>query len=199
MSLRVADWKAVLDQPKNAGLKAFGGTGISGSLRTLEELEQALRDHPTEENCRNLDIHLIALGRLLDDTIRKHKKTYTTACEYLERVKTDAHHREATLDDQRDEINLREHTREDKRGLKTYVEEMVNRVRRCQTMEELNGLWPQFQRKFETDGKRIPHLDATIARVKNFHMQPTPERRIGIGEVRGNYLEFLEAAKNDLL
>jgi exonuclease VII large subunit len=199
MSLKLNDWKAVLDQPKNAGLKAFGGTGISESLRTLEALEHALHDHATEENCRKLDIHLIALGRLLDDTIKKHKKTFTTACAYLERVKTEAKQRETTLDDQRDEINLRENVRQEKRALKTYVEQTLNNVRHCRTMDELNTLWPKFQKKFEDDGKRIPNLDTVVARVKGFHKQPTPEKRIGIGEVMGDYVEVVQEIGNALI
>jgi predicted RNase H-like nuclease (RuvC/YqgF family) len=199
MSLKVNDWKAVLDQPKNAGLKAFGGTGISEALRKLEAQETELHNHPTDENCRKLFTHLLELNRLADDTIKKHKKTFTTACAYLERVKTDVKQREGTLDDQRDQIHLRENAREDKRALKQLVEKTLNDVRRCRNMEELNALWPKFQQKFETDGKRIPNLEAVVARVKGFHKQPTPEKRIGLGEVMGDYVTVVQEVSNALI
>src|SRR5215470_7627793 len=111
MSLRKNDWKAVLDQPKNAGMKAFGGTGISAALENLATAEGDLHEHATEENCRKAILRIHELRNKIDDTVKKHGKLYTTACQYLTHMKTEADQRDHALDDQLEEIILRDRAR----------------------------------------------------------------------------------------
>ena len=59
MSLKEADWKAVLNQPKNLGLKAGGGTGIGAALIKVERSERMFHDHKTEANGQELSKTLV--------------------------------------------------------------------------------------------------------------------------------------------
>jgi hypothetical protein len=90
MSLSEAEWKKVLDKPKNAGLKVVG-TGISKSLRDVQD---AMKGHAGDALLPRYHIEMTkafdALGKQCDAVINKHGKLFTEACAYLQKVKTSA-------------------------------------------------------------------------------------------------------------
>ena len=90
MSLKESDWKAILDKPKNVGLKA-GGTGISKALRDADAaLKKFLKDHGhTQLHKDAIKAHEVVVAQCTD-VINKHKKLFTEACTHLEKVKTSA-------------------------------------------------------------------------------------------------------------
>ena len=88
---RVEDWKKILNEPKNLGLKA-GGTGISEKIRQVgdREMEFEIAKRPGKNLMEGYnDLHK-ELGQLIDlckSTSDKHKKLFTTACKFLDTVK----------------------------------------------------------------------------------------------------------------
>ena len=88
---RVADWKKVLDEPKNLGLKA-GGTGVSDSLRQVggdEDLLELYKKNKPKEvpgQYKELDKALANLIKVCNDNIKKHGKLFTTACAHLKEI-----------------------------------------------------------------------------------------------------------------
>jgi hypothetical protein len=92
MSLKEADWKAELNKPKNLGLKVIK-TGVSEALRNVEVWhENFQKDQTNVEKAEILSKKLMELRVKCLETINKHKKLYTTACEYLAKVAEQAHH-----------------------------------------------------------------------------------------------------------
>ncbi len=82
-TLKVEDWKTVLDLPKNAGLKAFGETGISDLLRQHTEAEKAYETKPSNDAADKVEDTLGAISLQCQAIVKKHKQVFVTACEYL--------------------------------------------------------------------------------------------------------------------
>lgn len=105
MSLRVTDWKKVLDKPKNVGLKVVG-TGIS---KALEKLDGAMRGHSKDALLPRYHIEITqafaALNQQCDTVIKKHGKLFTEACTYLDqKVKPAAKASEAAFSKMRPKL-----------------------------------------------------------------------------------------------
>ncbi len=90
MSLNREDWKKVLNQPKNLGLKAGDGTGIGKALDEVDKKkasyvgEKAVGSKKVHESGEALIKALTDLIKKCNDVSAKHKKLFTTACKYLE-------------------------------------------------------------------------------------------------------------------
>jgi len=96
---KLEDWKGILNQPKDAGLK-IGGTGISEALRKVVEAEAAFEaaKQPGREITSilaDLDAALVSLETLCKK-ISDKSKALTTACKFLDGVKAEATARRST-------------------------------------------------------------------------------------------------------
>jgi predicted RNase H-like nuclease (RuvC/YqgF family) len=193
MSLKVTDWKAVLDQPKNVGLKAFGGTGISEALRKAETAEVEFHQHANEENGRKLDQALTQVRNLCDGVIKKHKTTFTTACNHLEKVKQSATTRQNSLTHEMNEIRERvrkeQERNRDRNNLRELCESTLKAVRDAKNMNELNQTWEKFQTGLTMYGKPFPGMSTVIQKAKAFKKQPDPN--VGILDVRRDYVDMV--------
>jgi len=83
MSLNRDAWKKVLGQPKNLGLKAVG---VSKLLDSVAKAEDALERQRSVEHVQHLRDALNDAVKGCEETIGKHRKLYTTACDYLATV-----------------------------------------------------------------------------------------------------------------
>jgi predicted RNase H-like nuclease (RuvC/YqgF family) len=197
MSLKEADWKAVLDQPKNAGLKAGGGTGISGALRQVDAAEKAFQAQQTVAHGTALDNALHALKTACEATINKHKKVYTTACDYLQqKVLTATANRMKALTGEMNELRKEEQEKaqrvQRKQALKGICDHALAAVRGAKDMNELNQVWTKFGADLEKAGHGVQNLQATIQKIKQFKKQPDP--KVGILEVRAEYVQLVKDA-----
>lgn len=86
MSLSRDGWKKVLGQPKNLGLKALGGTGVSKLLDSVAKAEEQLEQQKSVAHVQALREALNDAVNGCEETIGKHRKLYTTACDYLATV-----------------------------------------------------------------------------------------------------------------
>ncbi len=73
MSLSVAEWKRILDQPKNLGLKA-AGAGVSEALRDVKQAYDVYIGDRTEENSRFIQKALDDLAKACQEVVDKHGK-----------------------------------------------------------------------------------------------------------------------------
>jgi hypothetical protein len=103
MSLKKEDWKRVLDQPKNLGLKA-GGTGVSDLMEKLKTAEDDFARETSLVNGQKVRIALSNLQKRCNEVIKKHKKLFTTACTYLEGVVTEATARNKAVEDRERDV-----------------------------------------------------------------------------------------------
>jgi len=85
-SLSETDWKNVLNNPKNLGLKV-GGTGISNLLRLVHESGKAAKGNPCMKFVVIYSDHLHKLSAQCKSVAEKHGKLFTTACAYLVEIK----------------------------------------------------------------------------------------------------------------
>jgi hypothetical protein len=178
MSLKESDWKAVLDQAKNAGLKAGGGTGISAALRKVADKERNLDNNKSNQTYAELHAALSELIQLCGGVITKHKKLFTTACDYLDKqVRASATRRLSAVEtaiEQRDET---------KKELRRLCTEMLTRFGRPPVPASELKLALAFQRSFGTADNTFPELRALAARVKAFKL---PEKKNADFAFRGS-------------
>jgi hypothetical protein len=83
MALDVNEWKRVLDQPKNLGLKALGGTGLSKTLVTFRTAFDLYVDTKTLEHLNAAVVATEDVVKKTKEIVDRHSKVYTTACDYL--------------------------------------------------------------------------------------------------------------------
>ena len=185
-SLLEADWKKVLDQPKNGGLKLLG-TGVSKALRNLHDAEDDLKKQPNDKNGRAVYAKLMELRTQIKTVTDKHRKTFTTACQYLDDVKKLADARSSTLDDQMDEIRARDHLRERAAEFRALKDKALQEVRGAKDMNQLNALWKAFGDKLGTFSHEFPKLQNDINKIKAFKKEADP--KVGILGVRADYVE----------
>ena len=87
MSLKESDWKTVLDKPKNVGLKAGGGTGISELLRKCDQAEKKYKaNFLGRQGVRGHGEGLQGPGARCDTVVAKNK-AFSEACSHLKKVK----------------------------------------------------------------------------------------------------------------
>jgi hypothetical protein len=174
---KVDEWKVILNQPKNAGLK-IGGTGVSEALRKVgdAEMDFAKGKEPGKNLVEAFNDLLKALGDLITlckSTSDKHKSLFTTACKHLDGVRDAAIARrnEATreVDDLRKAVGDR-------------CAEAIKHLKVAKDLNELGAAWRKFVADFELHGKGFPTLKAHIGKAK--------EQKLG---------GALEAAKAELV
>ncbi|MBL8292004.1 MAG: hypothetical protein JNN08_09215 [Bryobacterales bacterium] len=163
---RVDDWKAVLKQPKNAGLKA---TGISEAIRKVgdAEMDFAKAKEPGKAIVKGLTDLLKALDDLINlckKTSDKHKTVFTTACQHLDGVRAAAVARRTEAAREVDQA---------RQAVGQRCEEASQQLRAARTIQELAAAWREFVTEFETQGKGYPTLKAQINTAKG-HRAPDP-------------------------
>lgn len=196
MSLKRTDWKAVLDQPKNVGMKAAGGTGIGNALFNVEEAEKKFQAQQTVALGNALDTALTTLKNQCDATVKKHKALYTTACAYLQTVSQEAANRMKALNGELNVIRQEEQEAKLKQqrraALKGICEHALAAVRGAKDMKELNQIWPKFGTDLEKAAHGSTTFQATVNKVKNFKKQPDAK---GILDVRKEYVVLVQEAE----
>jgi hypothetical protein len=189
-------WKAILDQPKNAGLKAGGGTGVSGALRKAVTARGTFDGQKTEAHGQALDRALSELKTTCESTVKKHKALFTTACEHLKKVIKAADDSmkalTADLNVIRQEERERAQRAESRKNLKAVCDLALANVRKAKDMNELHTFWDAFAKGLEKDGHGRPEVQQKIQKVKAFNKQPDPTKRVGILDVRKDYIDLVQ-------
>lgn len=152
MSLRVEDWKRVLDQPKNLGMKAGGGTGISEALRKVREASNRFEEHKAEPTAEAVVAALQALERQCDGVIGKHQKLFTSACEYLKTVKASAaaaiQEWERKFARAHKYADTKHRAEELRAQMKATCASYLNKIESARNLETLRTLWSEFLQQF---------------------------------------------------
>ncbi len=153
MSLNAEDWKRVLDQPKNLGMKAGGGTGISallvkvGQEKASFDGEKLRGPKPAQDHGALLITALENLVRKCNEVITKHRKLFTTACEYLQKQVVEVANREIrTTREQVAEIVGR---KDKEKSAKTAIDEVCKHaegaIPHAKDIHELIPLWAKYK------------------------------------------------------
>jgi hypothetical protein len=201
MSLKEADWTAILNQPKNLGLKG-ARLGVTAALHKVGEEETKYRTPQRREekvaDGATLRKALLDLKTLCEGAISTHHKVYTTACAHLQHVVTSAMGRVRDLDGELAELH-REQVEEEKEEAKRQ-ERIGHRVRlldRCNKtmiklheahdMEQLHHFWGQFVADVQSGLNEFPRLNEAVNKAKHFHMEPDTHKQDGFAEVKKAY------------
>lgn len=182
---KVEDWKKVLNEPKNLGLKS-GGTGISEQIRRVgdAEMDFAKSKEPgknTMEGFKDLNGALTDLIALCKSTSDKHKSVFTTACKFLDGIK------EAATTRRNEIVHELEQAR---RAVGTKCAASLKRLKDAKNMEDFGTAWHAFAQEFESDGKNFPTLHAYIAKVK----AQQPPAGI-LDQVRAGYIKLAQTCQ----
>lgn len=185
---KVDDWKAVLNQPKNLGLKA-GGTGISEAVRKVAAAEMEFQK--AKDPAKGQVVPRLAdLLKALDDLANLCKKTidknkaFTTACKHLEDLHQAAAHRRTEASHEVDEI---------RKAVGARCATALEHLKGAHTMQEFGAAWHAFVEDFEAHGQGFPTLQAHIAKVKEQHA-PDPGGTLSL--VRPAYLKLVQNCQN---
>ena len=93
--LAEADWKTMLNKPKNAGLRVQK-TGVSEKLRLYEKANEKFEKDRNADNAEDALKAVQALKKLADTQSKEHK-AFTEATTYLKQVVAEAGKREVEL------------------------------------------------------------------------------------------------------
>jgi hypothetical protein len=151
MALDVNEWKRILDQPKNLGLKALGGTGLS---QTLVKFRAAYDLYVATQTAEHLNAATEDVVKKTKEIVDKHSKLYTTACNYLKQVNQQAIAVKNEL--QKERVNLQnwEHFREEARTKQNEVMSACGvaeqEVKGTKNQQELNAAWVKFKNNYKT-------------------------------------------------
>lgn len=181
----VDDWKAVLKQPKNAGLKA---TGISEAIRKVgdAEMDFAKAKEPGKAMVEGLTDLLKALDNLVNlckKTSDKSKTVFTTACQHLDGVRAAAVARRTEAAREVDQA---------RQAVGQRCEEASQQMRAARTVQELATTWREFVVEFETQGKGYPTLKAQINTVKGHR---APDLNGSVEQERTVFLRLAQACQ----
>jgi predicted oxidoreductase (fatty acid repression mutant protein) len=194
MSLDRDAWKKVLDQPKNLGLKAGGGTGVGKALDKVGEKETAYGKAKTVANGQPLEAALIELKRLCTDVVKKHKKLFTTACQHLEKVIASADTRMRDLTAEFNVLRAQEQQAKTRRDAKAALSQLCNgtiqKFRSAQTEKALRDEFATFKAQFAVHAKGLPSLNDMNNRIKAFDKKD-PKGLLGI---RGDFISLVQEA-----
>ena len=154
MSLRLEDWKRILDQPKNLGMKA-GGTGISEALRKVRDASNKFETNKTDMNAGAVVLELDALEKKCDEVINKHHKLFTSACDYLKTVKASAaaaiQQWERKLDRARKYDDLVHKAEFQRLQMKAASLSHIGKIESAKDLENLGTAWAKFLQEFGHD------------------------------------------------
>jgi hypothetical protein len=166
MSLLVSEWKKVLDQPKNLGLKAGTGTGVSKALEEVDK-KKALYDGEKIAGAAKAAEAGAAFIKALEDLIKKceevigkHRKLFTTACDYLKNsVIASANQRiKAT----RDEIAALQNEQKDAKTIKESLKHICTTAEQAfpqaTDIHELMTLWAKFNSDIRAKSADYQHI-----------------------------------------
>jgi hypothetical protein len=168
MSLNEADWKNVLNQPKNLGLKAGGGTGISKTLDTYQKAKQKLDQSKTVSNATDVTRALQGIVNKCDETIHKHSKLYTTACQYLTGVKREAQEALGPANEQLNELREAQREKNIMDGQKDRFEELcVKTLRDLEGARDANRVTALWKTLTDHISRELPKDFATAYRTVN--------------------------------
>jgi hypothetical protein len=185
---KVEEWKAILNQPGNLGLKA-GGTGISEALRKVGDAEMDFEKAKDPAKGQVVSA-LTDLLKALDDLVALCKKTidknkaFTTACRHLEGVREAAVHRRTEAAHEVDEM---------RKAVGARCGSALQHLKGAHTMQEFGAAWHAFVADFEARGKGFPTLRAHIAKVKE---QAAPDHHGTLDQVRPAYLKLVQNCQN---
>lgn len=172
MSLKESDWKAVLDQPKNAGLKAGGGTGMSKVLRDHAAAETTWAQQKSIGTAAALERSLKAVGTQCDAVITKHGKVFTTACDYLKTVKQAAAARLKEVATEAAEVREQQYQRQRLEHLKETAKELCEdaktRIRNAHNAGQVAAALEHAIPRLEHIATDLPNLRTPINGLKNF-------------------------------
>jgi hypothetical protein len=195
MSLDVAEWKRVLDQPKNLGLKAGGGTGISELLRKVDQARAAFdvdKQRGASEAERQGGVFIKALEVLVQKSKEvkgKHGKVFTTACQYLDTQVVSAAERK--IRETREivaEIKNRERVlKEGKTGIETHCKAAKQQFEQAKDIQELLKLWATYKTGLLT---KINQYENALGRPGAFRNDLTRMNGIRFDERNGPALDF---------
>jgi hypothetical protein len=198
MSLKRADWKAVLDQPKNAGMKAFGGTGIGKTLDDYERADAAFRGAKTVANGDTLEHALKAVQTQCEAVIKKHKAVYTAACKYLEGVKQLAGTELAEVIKELTALREEAYEKHRKEHMRSVVKELCTEAKSgVQNAGDSGGVaavWQHFVPRFEVAAGEMPNMKAFVNRVKEF--KPAVNPNTAIQGIKKQYVDLVTAVEN---
>jgi hypothetical protein len=172
---KVDDWKAVLNQPKNAGLKA-GGTGISEAIRKVADAEMdfAKGKDPAKGQIRaalsDLSTALTELIALCKKTSDKHKAVFTDASRHLDALAQAATARRTEAEHEVDEL---------RKAIGAQCEAAEKRLKEAKTLQELATAWHSFVEDFEAHAKAFSTMKAALAAAKG-HKAPDPNGNLSI-------------------
>lgn len=165
---KVDDWKGVLNQPKNAGLKAGGGTGISEAIRKVAdaEMDLAKAQQPGKAGLTTAVADLMGaldeLVNLCKKTSDKHKAVFTSACQHLDTLRAAALARRTEVGRELDEA---------RNAIGDMCGVAIQHLRNARSIQELTTAWQNFVHNFETRAKGFPRLQANINSIKS-HRAP---------------------------
>ena len=165
---KVDDWKAVLNQPKNAGLKAGSGTGISEAIRKVAdaEMDLAKAQQPGKaglvEAVTDVMTAADALANLCKKTSDKHKAVFTSACQHLDTLRAAAIARRTEVNRELDEA---------RNAVAELCGTAMQHLRNARSIPELTTAWENFVQNFEARAKGFPRLQTNINAVKS-HRAP---------------------------
>jgi hypothetical protein len=205
MSLSVDNWKKVLDQPKNLALKAGGGTGISDALRKVKAAEDKFTANKTDMNALAITLALDELQKQCDKVIAKQGKLFTTACDYLKTVKTEA---AASIKawqgkiDRAQKYETNKTNAEMQRGLlRSVCADYAHKVIDAPNPEKLKAVWADFMKAFQTPFERYklnpaahdPNLQIAYEQAYRFNPK-TDDFKV----LHGQYVEMAKGLFNTI-
>ena len=160
----VEDWKKILNEPKNLGLKA-GGTGISERIRFVADAELEIA---TAKGGGNISLTAAyadlasALNQLIDlcgKTGDKHKKLFTTACAWLdEHVKKPANTRKGEI--QGEVAALRQAMIHKCAGAFQSLQDAAHDA------EAFKAAWAEYVKELKSHQLAFPHLKQFVAKAE---------------------------------
>jgi hypothetical protein len=175
MSLNVDDWKRVLDQPKNLGLKAGGGTGISALLVKVDQEKAGFNGEklrgpkPAQDHGALLITALENLIRKCNEVITKHRKLFTTACEYLQKQVVEVANREIRTT--REQIAEVVERKDREKAAKTAIDNICHHAQEAiphvKDIHELITFWGKYKHDLLEKIGAYEHLIGRPGAYKN--------------------------------
>ena len=188
MSLKDSDWKNVLKEPKNLGLRAVG-TGVGKTLEAVRVAEEKYAARITTASAKELERALDAVKAQCDAVIAKHGKLYTTACNYLKTVKQEAENRKQAVEAESKKVKDEEFEVRRIAGLVEMMKELCADVKITvnaggNVQQTLSQVIPRMEH-IATD---IPKYKPVIEKLKS--VKPLPNA--APGSVKAQYLKVLD-------
>jgi hypothetical protein len=167
------EWTAMLNKPKNLGLKAGGGTGISALLGSAHTADHAFPPtlhvgQETMKHYRDLESALDALTKRCKEVSDKHKKLFTEACTLVDRIKADATSRKVQATTELDNYKAQIH--------QDFMR-VLNDVKQSQSNDNLEALWDAFVNHYEALARGFPFMRGFAGQMKAAPKPTGPQRK----------------------